>query len=815
MTAVRQSQKAGVVGLLSALACALWQTWALLPRFFTHLPRQSTDPLFHAWALHSWHRWLDAPWRSAPFEGNNFFPHAHVMAFSDTFLGQALVSWPAHLGGASPITAHNVAFVCMYALVAWGAYQAAWWTTRSIPAALVALAVTALAQHRHAFADHLNIMSGWLVAPALALWVQWLKCPRVRTAAAAGACAGVQWWFSGQLAVFFGVAAAAPVGLVTLAALVRADRSVMRTRLKGMATGSAVAAVTALPVVMAHVAVRTALGLERTLEANVAYSAPLREYLVSAQASALQRQFTSPAGTPLYPGAVAVGLALVSVLVASRWARRRRQPLDHPGAAWALFCTGALACLFSLGPVAKGFSGQVLLPYYHLLRAVPALAALRTPARFFVPMQAALGLLAALAVAYLAQRRPRGARWPSRLAWGVPMLVVWDLWWPPLRVQGTPARSPAMEALGNAHPGASVVEIADGRPENFDATWRAIFHNLNTTAGTSGTTPPLTGALRCRSNLFPLAPALDVFRAAGVSYVAVHRPGRPFVRSLPPPPLGVLQLPTGGGLTDIYWLGPPHPHRVDQRVLAGPPLPLRVASAWVPGGPVNAALDLAARVAGTAVSVNPAVPAEVVLTKDGRQLHQRTTLHLPAVLDHLHHHARMTFTAPWQPGRWDVEVRVAGTAVGAAAATVDPGVALGRDAATLSGITLELDARAWPWLTGRCGALGVTVRNTGSYILQAYAERMTFPAEGGKAVLDTRMVGPGGPWSNRAHQWQTFAAVLWHDLGPGDQGEATVEMPAPQRAGAYTLEATLSVMGRAAVARATTPVQVLNAPPPP
>jgi len=359
-----------------------------------------------------------------------------------------------------------------------------------------------------------------------------------------------------------------------------------------------------------------------------------------------------------------------------------------------------------------------------------------------------------------------------------------------------------------------VTEIPDGRPDNFSATWRSIFHQLNTTAGTSGATPPLTGALRCRSNRFPLPESVDVLQAAGVGLVAVHSGSAGFVReilAIPQMPGGITRLPLSDSVTTIFELPKlPQPKLLDASLLRGHQFPLILPSAVPPHREVHAAVDLAAIRDGTRVSTHPALRAQVELSRNGNTSKSGTTLHLPAVLDSWHHLATFSFVAPNDAGPWTLRLFVDGELLGEGTFEVTD-IRAAHEAGAVSGVTLEVDPTPWRWLAGRCGAAAVRVHNRGNVLLTAYAQPTELPPERGRLNAELTWLRQGNAQGrHRAHQWQRRQALLWHDLGPGQDGEATVEFPAPPAPGTYELRVSLSVEHGPPLATTTVPNVVVE-----
>ena len=801
-----------ILGALLCLGMATAQTWPLAKKAGAGLVNAGEDPVFHTWALHAWHLRFDAFRVFPPYNANNFYPHENVLFFSDSFLGQALLSWPLHLVGLDPYLVHNLTILLLAFLMAFCTWLSAFWLCGSVWGATAAAAAAAFSQHRYGFLDHLNIMSGFLLPVAAAALLQLWHKPGWRRAVGAGLALGFVWWFSAQLAVFTLVAAVVPLGLASAVAVwTQPDNASKKALALQLLAVGAIMLVVAAPILHGHMLVQDAVGQERTLEDNVNYAIPPGEFLASAQSSVLQRLYTKTAVVPLYLGHSVVLLALLAFVRALR----RKDAPDAPHtlsahAGWALFGTGLLSGVFSLGPLMRPDAVAVL-PYYYLLKYFPPLLTLRAPARFFVPLSVCLALLAAFPVARLAAALAARKAWMPILSALVPAFIVLDLWTPAFPVNRISLRSQAVDDLAKSHPGVPLVDIPDGRPENNGAVHRSIYHDLQSSAGMSGTTPPLTGALRCRSNRFPLPDAIETFQTLGIGFVAAHRQ-RPFVNDVPV--MNGVTMLTQLGNTRIFSVPPGTPALYDVSFLHGKTRPLRVAGNIPPDRMINAAVDLRDALDRQRATVRPAARVTVELRRGDTVLsRQKSRLRLPALLEAATPWATVSFDAPDSAGPLQVRVLDGEHLLAQGDTLVDAGVKLGAELTpdALVGVTMEMDAAGEVFPSGRCGSVRVTVKNGTRALLQAYPQRLALPMEAGKVVLDLefgvmwRVTGTG-----RAHQWQTRSAVLWHDLGPGEETTVTANVESPIEMGKVELRGNLMLSGGFLLAKALTPVEVVR-----
>jgi hypothetical protein len=286
--------------------------------------------------------------------------------------------------------------------------------------------------------------------------------------------------------------------------------------------------------------------------------------------------------------------------------------------------------------------------------------------------------------------------------------------------------------------------------------------------------------------------------------VAVHPNTRPFVADIlqnMAAHAGFPTLPLADPQTTLFALPPAHASLLDAGRLAAFTFPLLMPAVLPPGSETHAALDLSALSGTVRVSVRPAVPVRAQWQGHNWQHSERTTVLLPGVLDALQHHAPLTLSGPNRSGPAELSLWLGDHRLAVAEVTLgDAPRALDR---RMGAASLTVDVSAWPWLTGRCGAIRLSLTNTGSTTLQAYADTLHLPAEHGRTNVDLHWIHNGAVVArHRAHQWQRRAAALWHDVGPGQTAQATVESPAPPTPGTYDLRVLVSVEGGPAVTQA-------------
>src|SRR6185436_11345223 len=164
----RVAREVGVFAFFLALSVIL--TWPLV-RDMSHLASDLGDPLlvtaivvWYCYALtHAPLSLYHAPW---------FVPAKFPLAFSENFIGIAILVLPFWLAGLPPITVYNIAMLIGFALSGYGAYVLARTCRTSFLAAIAAGVLYAFTPFKFDHLAHLQIVSsGWLPLTFAALLV--------------------------------------------------------------------------------------------------------------------------------------------------------------------------------------------------------------------------------------------------------------------------------------------------------------------------------------------------------------------------------------------------------------------------------------------------------------------------------------------------------------------------------------------------------------------------------------------------------------------------------------------------------------------
>jgi len=358
------------------------------------------------------------------FDANIFFPHLNTLAYSDHFIGQALISGPWYWLTGSPQIGYNVAWYAALVLTAWGGYL---WVRSLIgeqpggeAAALVAGAVCLFVPGKRTALSHLQVMSlqgvtfSMLAMHALMKRPGWLPALGLTGALLYGALSS--WYTAAYLAILLPV--------LGLAGLYFVEPEAPRIRVAGWgALSMAVVALLMFPVAAPFRAVQQELQFTRPVSELVETSLRPIDF-VSSWSWLHEGWMPSGSGAGGYfPGFVAVFLGAVGL-----WVSRRR------GERWPLIY-GVVAAGFvvlSLGPsLPLPGGGGVPMPYALLYNFVPGFGALRNPYRAaFIA-----SLLFAVPVGYGARyfieacrgRLLIGQRWRARPRIGRLAPVTWTV----------------------------------------------------------------------------------------------------------------------------------------------------------------------------------------------------------------------------------------------------------------------------------------------------------------------------------------------------------------------------------------------------
>lgn len=562
--------------LLLYAALTVGVTWPLVLRLGDGVPHDLGDPLLSTWVL--WWNAHVVPFSDRWWDGLGFFPSRGMLALSDHRVGIGLITTPLILAGASPLAAHNLAFLLTFFLCASAAYALSFVLTSSRAAALIGGLVFGFNPYRADHLPHLELLASWWLPVILLALHRWAATQAVCWLVALGIALLMQALTSGYYFFFAGV-------LLALWLIWFAPRALPRRQYLGLGAALLGPLLTLAPILLEYRRAHESMGLARAITDIEMFSADLMALVTAPNLLAF---WNTPADWYRPEGALLPGVTAV-LLVAAALARRGRTLA--PASAWLqrlrpilLFVGGAFVAIalvpalhgpvafeaggvristsdaykplsiaalalgawaLTSGPVRTAWAHQSLLVFYALATAAMWIFALgptarvlghrflykapyawlmllpgfrdsfRVPARF--GMLAALTLSVGAAVALWKLLEGRGFRARVTAASLVGAAVVVESWIAPFPVIDAPAPLEVPAAVPAA---AAIAELPFGVFEDGVALFHSISHRRPTVNGLSGYDPPHQAALRI---------ALREQRVEALSAVAAAAPIAIFV----------------------------------------------------------------------------------------------------------------------------------------------------------------------------------------------------------------------------------------------------------------------------------------------
>jgi hypothetical protein len=510
----RRRQGRALLALLVYVGAALLLA-APLPLHFTSTVARAVrqDVWLNLWAL----AWTSEHLVRSPaglFDANIFFPHPHTLAYTDHFIGEALLAAPAYWISGSAVVAYNLAWYAALALTGWGGYL---WVRSLIgdepageAAALVAGAFCLFVPGKRTALSHLQVISLQGVTLALFATHLLLQKPRWRRAlwlAGATVYAALCSWYTAAY-----VALILPLVGIGGARIHGGGKRGARALLLG-AVALSLAALLMVPIASPFRAVQQQLGFERPVDELVETSLAPIDFVAS---WSWLHEGWLPSGSGAggyFPGV----LALLLVAVGVRDGRRRAD-------GWPVFYgLAALAfALLALGPrLALGDDLSLPLPYALLYRFVPGFDALRNPYRaaFFASLLLAVpvGYGARSVIEWARGRLLVRQRWQVRprlaslapVTWAVALLLcaahLLEAWPGPQEVEPLPAPPSDAYAWLAGQPQAAVLVWPLPRPFDDNARYQlwTVGGWVPLVNGHSGLYPPDFLGLYRAGTVFP------------------------------------------------------------------------------------------------------------------------------------------------------------------------------------------------------------------------------------------------------------------------------------------------------------------------
>ena len=436
-------------------------------------------------------------------DANIFYPHTGTLSYSELNLVAGVLGAPAYVVTRNPLAATNsavalalwLAFVCMWALVRR--------LTGSPLAGLISATAYTFCPYLLSHTAHIQLLMAFVVPLNFLALHRLIDHPTWWRGVQLGLAVGVGGLACGYYGIYGGVA-------VGLAALWFNQRRAGYWRALVLAV--ATAGVLVGPILIAFKDARAAVGggPAITISSLATYSAEPIDFLVSGASAHALWQPTFSGRDPLFPGVVALVLAVLAVIAMLRGFRQSVTP-------WTVAGYGVVAvfsAVAALGPKAWLYAAL-----FHL---IPAIDLLRAPSRFGLVTVFAVAVLAGVGASSIRQRRWVAVALLAMVAaetgaqsarWG------WPSW--PLTERAPMPR--AYQVLASLPHGAVVEYPFPYKSTDFHSHSKAMlmsaFHLQPLVNGYSDVIPPDFYDIALPINAFPSEESFQIMQKYGVRYV--------------------------------------------------------------------------------------------------------------------------------------------------------------------------------------------------------------------------------------------------------------------------------------------------------
>ncbi|MDW8071993.1 MAG: hypothetical protein RMK79_11035, partial [Anaerolineae bacterium] len=533
--------------LAGCVLATLLLTYPLLVHPATMVPDPG-DPLLSAWRLH-WvgHTLLTGPeaWLRL-FDANIFYPYPLTLAYSEHFLGEALIGLPLLWITDSHLVGLNLSVILSFILTAYATYLFITDWSRSRLAGLIAAFLFTFSPFRFGHILQLELLvTQWM--PLTLLTLRWLVCrqdtvtPPSRRWVALGLCLlflNLQTLSSFYYTVYLLLAGAVLVLICILTRQVHWRWGLLRD----LAILVVVTAGINWPIWSKYLEFSQLMGAIRAPGEVRMYSAALTDYLTTiphnrlygwtfGQWQAPDRQFQ-----PLAPSGIAGFLLGISGLIVLL--RRASWKADRKALGLYLAAMTLLGFMLSLGTNEAALGSALapwlshLLPYRWLYEYAPGFTGMRVPARAAVLVALGLAGLAGVGGAWLVRRllmRPHLSLRQRLLRGTLPALLalagVAEYWSVPLSGPELPAGGTPPEVytwLRHTATDTAVLELPQHGHADFAYEYYSTYHWRRLVNGATGYTPPAHREMRTWFKIFPDWRSVDAIQQLGVDYVILH-----------------------------------------------------------------------------------------------------------------------------------------------------------------------------------------------------------------------------------------------------------------------------------------------------
>lgn len=506
----------GVLVLFVLLS--LGMTYPLISKIDSCVFHDLGDPLVIDWTL-AWdiHQLSQNPFNL--FEANIFYPSRHVLAYSEHFLGEALLAFPLLLFPKFTILAGNVLYLLSFILGGWGGYLFLKDLSGKILPAIIAGLLFAFSPYHLSRLSHLHILSTqWM--PFIFLFLhRFASKPSWKN----GLLASMFYVLQGLSCNYYAVLLYPIIFLWAVIFLFsrRAFWNWRNLTISAMSTGFVM--IILIPFFILYQDLQHTLGFTRHIWEAKVFSAHWVSYLTASQFNRIYGKLTSqfavgpfPEERCLFPGVVVVILSVVAIFKHS------------PKTCRLLGGYGAIlgfTFLMTFGPRLSLFGREIDGPYRFFFNYFPGWNGMRVPARIHMISTLSLSVLAGLGAASLEGIFKPVAQKIFYSAIGA--LILLESFSVPLPFIQVPPPAPVYHWLA-AQPGkAAVLELP--MPVANSERWReasyvyfSIFHWKPLVNGYSSYFPPYYSSLCEVMQGFPNTSSLEAIKKFGVTYVIWH-----------------------------------------------------------------------------------------------------------------------------------------------------------------------------------------------------------------------------------------------------------------------------------------------------
>lgn len=471
------------------------------------------DPLFETWIL-AWvaHQLPRAPARI--FDANIFYPERGTLAYSETLLLPGALAAPLFWTGVPPLIVYNLVFLSGFIVSGAGMALLVRTLTNNTAAGVLAGIIFAFLPYRIDHFPHLQLQQTQCLPFAFWAFHRLLTTGRVRDGALFGLFA------AGQLlsCVYYGLFLV-PYIAVVCGTMLLAERPMLKRRLVPLLVAVSIAVVSAIPLGIAYLGARKAVG-ERGRQEVMNGSATWRSYLSPGPDNAMYGRVFARFMQPerqLFTGFVAIALALVAVWPAMPRKHESTKTIKGNSVVLAYFLGFLLAFDVSLG--FNGVLYPLLYDYFLPFRA------LRIPARMGLFTGFSLAVLAGYGVTRIVDRLASpAARRAVVVGLGVLMLAEYAS--KPLELATIRTSAPETYAditrdRGDS-PTAALFEYPPLLFHDPTYLYYSTFHWQNLVNGYSGFYPPSYFRFVRDIDKFPDEASMAAIRARGTRYLVVH-----------------------------------------------------------------------------------------------------------------------------------------------------------------------------------------------------------------------------------------------------------------------------------------------------